>query len=70
MMNQISWSPDGALFGGGGFTARNGDGLRTYVVRADGTYRLSVSPYLGASWYVEVDAYRSWIHTPAMIGGS
>jgi hypothetical protein len=55
---QVSWSPDGALFGGAGFTAYSGDGLRTYVVRAPGTYRLSVSPYLGASWYVEVDAYR------------
>lgn len=55
---QISWSPDGALFGGAGFTARNGDGLRTHLVRASGTYSLSVSPYLGASWYVEADAYR------------
>jgi serine/threonine-protein kinase len=55
---QVSWSPDGTLLGGTGFTAYNGDGLRTYVVRAPGTYRLSVSPYLGASWYVEVDAYR------------
>jgi beta-lactam-binding protein with PASTA domain len=55
---QVSWSPEGALFAGAGFTAYSSDGLRTYVVRAPGTYRLSISPYLGASWYVEVDAYR------------
>jgi PASTA domain len=55
---QVSWSPDGASFGGAGFTAYSGDALRTYVVGASGTYRLSISPYLGASWYVEVDAYR------------
>jgi hypothetical protein len=55
---QISWSANGDPFGGSGFRAYNSDGLRTYVVPTPGTYRLSVSPYLGASWYVEVDAYR------------
>jgi serine/threonine-protein kinase len=54
---QVSWAPDGDLFGGAGFTAYNSDRLRTYVVPAPGTYRLSVSPYLGAAWYVEVDAF-------------
>jgi serine/threonine-protein kinase len=55
---QISWSPGGDPFGGAGFSAYSSDGLRTYVVPTPGTYRLSVSPYLDASWYVEVDAYR------------
>jgi beta-lactam-binding protein with PASTA domain len=55
---QISWLPDGDLFGrAAGFTAFGSDSLRTYVVPASGTYRLSVSPYLGAAWYVEVDAF-------------
>ena len=54
---QVSWEPDGDLFGGAGFTAYNSDRLRTYVVPSPGTYRLSVSPYLGAAWYVEVDAF-------------
>jgi beta-lactam-binding protein with PASTA domain len=53
---QFRWSPDGDLFGGSGFTAYNSNRLGTYVVPAPGTYRLSVSPYLGADWYVEVDA--------------
>ena len=53
---QVSWSPDGSLLGGAGFTAYNSDSLRTYVVPDPGTYRLSVSPYLGTGWYVEVDA--------------
>jgi beta-lactam-binding protein with PASTA domain len=53
---QVRWAPDGDLFGGAGFTAYNSDTLHTYVVPAPGTYRLSVSPYLGAGWYAEVDA--------------
>jgi len=53
---QVSWAPGGGPFGGAGFTAYNSDSLRTYVVPDPGTYRLSVSPYLGTDWYVEVDA--------------
>ena len=55
---QVSWSPEGPLFGGNGFTAHNTGSLRTYVVPDPGTYRLSVSPYFGTGWYVEVDAFR------------
>jgi serine/threonine-protein kinase len=55
---RVSWAPDGNLFGGAGFTAYNSDTLRTYVVPAPGTYRLSISPYLGAGWHVEIDAFK------------
>jgi serine/threonine-protein kinase len=53
---QVNWSPDGDPFGGDGFTAYNSRSLRTYVVPNAGTYRLSVSPYPGTAWYVEIDA--------------
>jgi hypothetical protein len=55
---RVGWAPDGDPFGGTGFTAYNSDRLRTYVVPAPGTYRLSISPYLGAAWHLEVDALK------------
>jgi serine/threonine-protein kinase len=55
---QVSWAPDGNLFGGAGFTAYSSNTLRTHVVPAPGTYRLSISPYLGAAWHIEVDAFK------------
>ena len=52
---QIGWSPEGALFGTAGFTAHDSNRLDTHVVTTPGTYRLSLSPYLGTTWYLEVD---------------
>lgn len=53
---QIGWSPDGALFGTAGFTAHDSNRLDTRIVTTPGTYRLSISPYLGTTWHVEIDA--------------
>jgi hypothetical protein len=53
---QVNWSPEGGPFGGDGFTSYHSGGLRTHAVTGPGTYRLSVDPYLGTTWYVEVDA--------------
>lgn len=53
---QFSWSgPD--EIGGSSFVASRAGSLRTFVpTDGAGGYRLSVRPYAGASWYVEVDA--------------
>jgi beta-lactam-binding protein with PASTA domain len=56
---RFAWTPEGDLFGGGTFTANAAGTLRTYgVPDGAGTYRLSVRPYAGTDWYVEVDALR------------
>jgi serine/threonine protein kinase/beta-lactam-binding protein with PASTA domain len=54
---RVSWSHDGNLFGDGSFIADGAGPLRTYAVSdGAGTYKLTVSPYVGTAWYVEVDA--------------
>jgi beta-lactam-binding protein with PASTA domain len=56
---RFAWTPEGDLFGGGTFTANAAGTLRTYgVPDGAGTFRISVSPYAGTGWYVEVDALR------------
>jgi eukaryotic-like serine/threonine-protein kinase len=56
---QVTWSPEGGLPGGGNFVANTAGDLQTYAVTdGPGTYRLSVNPFVGTSWYVEVDALR------------
>jgi eukaryotic-like serine/threonine-protein kinase len=56
---RVTWTRDGDFFGAGNFTANASTALRTYgVPDGAGTYRLSVSPYAGSRWYVEVDAFR------------
>jgi len=56
---RITWTHDGDFFGAGNFTANASTALRTYgVPDGAGTYRLSVSPYAGSRWYVEIDAFR------------
>jgi serine/threonine-protein kinase len=55
---EVSWAPTGGLFGGNGFTAHDNGSLRTYIVPDPGTYQLTVSPYFGTGWYVEVDAFK------------
>jgi eukaryotic-like serine/threonine-protein kinase len=52
---QITWAREGELFGNG-FLAATPGALRTDVVPDGGTYRLSITPYAGTSWYAEVDA--------------
>ena len=53
---QFGWSRDGNPFGDAGFFA-NTAGMRTYTAPdGAGTFRLTVSPYAGTAWYVEVDA--------------
>ena len=53
---QFSWSAPDEI-GGSSFVASNAGSLRTFVpTDGAGSYRLSVRPYAGASWYVEVDA--------------
>jgi PASTA domain len=55
---QIGWAGTDE-FGGHGFLANGAGSLRTYA-SADGagSYRLSVRPYAGAGWYVEVDVLK------------
>jgi beta-lactam-binding protein with PASTA domain/predicted Ser/Thr protein kinase len=56
---RITWTHDGDFFVAGNFTANASTALRTYgVPDGAGTYRLSVSPYAGSRWYVEIDAFR------------
>jgi hypothetical protein len=56
---RVIWTRDGDIFGAGNFTANASTALRTYgVPDGAGTYRLSVSPFAGSRWYVEVDAFR------------
>lgn len=56
---RFTWTPEGDLFGGGTFTANAAGTLRTYgVPDGAGTFRISVNPYAGTGWYVEVDALR------------
>jgi serine/threonine-protein kinase len=56
---RFAWTPEGDLFGGGTFRANVAGTLRTYgVPDGAGTYRISVNPYAGTAWYVEVDALR------------
>jgi hypothetical protein len=58
-LSRVTWTRDGDFFGAGNFTANASTALRTYgVPDGAGTYRLSVSPYAGSRWYVEVDAFR------------
>lgn len=53
---QFSWSAPDEI-GGSSFVASNAGSLRTFVpTDGAGSYRLSVRPYAGAGWYVEVDA--------------
>ena len=52
---QFSWSAPDEI-GGSSFVASNAGPLRTFVpTDGAGSYRLSVRPYAGAGWYVEVD---------------
>jgi hypothetical protein len=53
---QFGWSgPD--EIGGSSFLATSPGSLRTFVpTDGAGSYRLTVRPFAGASWYVEVDA--------------
>jgi serine/threonine-protein kinase len=54
---QFSWARDGDLFADGAFVAHGVGTLKTQPVSdGAGTYRLAVSPAVGTSWYVEVDA--------------
>jgi eukaryotic-like serine/threonine-protein kinase len=56
---QVTWVPDGGVSGGGNFVANTAGDLQTVAVAdGPGTYRLSVNPYVGTSWYVEVDALK------------
>jgi eukaryotic-like serine/threonine-protein kinase len=56
---RFTWTRDGDWFSTGGFDGNASGSLRTYgVPDGAGTYRLSVNPYGGAGWYVEVDAFR------------
>jgi beta-lactam-binding protein with PASTA domain/predicted Ser/Thr protein kinase len=56
---RFTWTRDGDFFGAGSLTANGAGALRTYGVGdGAGTYRLSVSPYAGSGWYIEVDAFR------------
>jgi beta-lactam-binding protein with PASTA domain len=56
---RFSWTRDGDFSGTGSFTAHSADTLSTYgVPDGAGTYRISVNPYVGTRWYVEVDALR------------
>src|SRR5262245_16262750 len=56
---RFTWTRDGDLSGTGGFSANAAGALRTFgVPDGAGTYRLSVTPYAGTGWYVEVDALR------------
>jgi hypothetical protein len=53
---QFGWSGTDEI-GGASFLASNAGALRTFVpTDGAGSYRLSVRPYAGAGWYVEVDA--------------
>jgi eukaryotic-like serine/threonine-protein kinase len=53
---QFGWSGTDEI-GGSSFLASTAGSLRTFVpTDGAGSYRLSVRPYAGASWYVEVDA--------------
>ena len=53
---QFAWSAPDEI-SGSSFVANNAGSLRTFVpADGAGSYRLSVRPYAGASWYVEVDA--------------
>ncbi|TML28432.1 MAG: PASTA domain-containing protein [Actinobacteria bacterium] len=57
---RLSWTRDGDFSGTGSFVASGtADALRTYGVGdGAGSFRISVSPYAGTHWYVEVDALR------------
>ena len=57
---RLSWTRDGDFSGTGSFVASGtADALRTYGVGdGAGSFRISVSPYAGTLWYVEVDALR------------
>jgi serine/threonine-protein kinase len=53
---QFSWSAPDEI-GGSSFVASSAGSLRTFVpTDGAGSYSLSVRPYAGGSWYVEVDA--------------
>jgi hypothetical protein len=53
---QFAWSGTDEI-GGSSFLASSAGALRTVVpTNGAGSYRLSVRPYAGAGWYVEVDA--------------
>jgi hypothetical protein len=54
---QVTWAKDGSWFSDGGFVAR-GTGSRTVSIGGTGNYRLAVDAFPGASWQVEVDAFR------------
>jgi beta-lactam-binding protein with PASTA domain/predicted Ser/Thr protein kinase len=53
---QFAWAGSDEI-GGSSFVATKAGSLRTFVpTNGSGSYRLSVRPYAGAGWYVEVDA--------------
>src|SRR5512133_137423 len=55
---QLSWA-GAAQFGGHSFFATRAGSLGTYVSDdGTGSYRLTVRPYAGTHWYVEVDALK------------
>jgi serine/threonine-protein kinase len=55
---QVSWAKDGSWFSSGAFVA-HGTGVSTVPVNgAAGTYRLTVNPFPGTSWQVEIDTFR------------
>jgi hypothetical protein len=55
---QFAWSGTDEI-GGSSFVASKAGSLRTFVPSdGAGSYRLSVRPYAGAGWYVEVDVLK------------